>query len=183
MWTIDTQFGMILDAFLSNDVLNNNNVWENTLIVLTSDNAGSLDKRNCNYPLRDGKNTFHEGGQRVLAIIGGIIPDEQRASVLDGLRSNVDWAPSFLSFAKLIPSEYTHIKLGDDLFFWFFLFSVRLSNHFFVFLFFVVHPADDDLPMMLDGYNLYSYIKCDTKEWVGDHLVFHMKPNLKFTLE
>ena len=48
-------------------------------IALTSDNGGSLDKGNCNYPLRGGKNTFHEGGQRVLATAGGgIIPDEQR---------------------------------------------------------------------------------------------------------
>ena len=61
---IDTKVGMF---YLScNDALNNN-VWE-ILIVLTSNNGCSLDKRNCHYPLRGGKNGFHEGVQRVLAI-------------------------------------------------------------------------------------------------------------------
>ena len=56
---IDRQFDIFLDA-------NNNNVWKNTLIVLTSDNGSSLDKGSCNYALSDGKHTFHQRGQRVL---------------------------------------------------------------------------------------------------------------------
>ena len=37
--------------------------------------------------------------------------------------------------------------------------------------------------MVLHGYNLCSYITADNEEWVCDHLMFHLKPNLEFTLE
>ena len=110
---IDIQFGTFLDLFTDNDILNNINVWDNTIIVLTSNNGGSLDKGSCTYPLRGGKNTFHKGGQRVLAIIGGgYIPEKQKGVVLDGLVSKVDWAPTLLSFANLLPTDYTHVTLG-----------------------------------------------------------------------
>ena len=55
---IDRHFGIFLDALSSNDVLNSTNVWEITLIVLTSDNGGNLDKGDCNYPLRCDKMHF-----------------------------------------------------------------------------------------------------------------------------
>ena len=72
-----TQFDMFLNTFSSNDVLNNNNVWENIFIVLTSGDDGSLDKVSCSFPF--------EGEQTVLPTADGdIMPDEQRSSVLDG---------------------------------------------------------------------------------------------------
>ena len=63
MLGIDTQFGKLIEFFQSSEELKN--VWDNTLIIFTSDNGGSLDAGSCNYPLRGGKNTFFEGNQRV----------------------------------------------------------------------------------------------------------------------
>ena len=66
-----TKFGTFLDTFKHNEMLSNNNVCENTLIMLKSDHGGSLDEASSNYTLRGGKNTFHEG--------------EQKGTVLDGV--------------------------------------------------------------------------------------------------
>ena len=65
--------------------------------------------------------------------------------------------------------------------FLFFVFNVFFLTFFR--LFFLDSPADDDLPMVLDGYNLYSYIMGGNDERVRDHLIFHMKPYSEFTLE
>ena len=114
-WYWYTIWYIFLDSFTDNDILNTINVWDNTIIVLTGDNGGSLDKGSCNYPLRGGKNTFHEGGQRVLAIVGGgYIPEKQKGVVFEGLVSKVHWAPAFLSFANLLSTDYTHVTLGES---------------------------------------------------------------------
>ena len=129
MIDIDRQFKNFLavGSFSNNDVFNNNNVWENTLIALTSDNGG-LDKDSCIYLLLGGKNTFHDDGPRVLVLTGSdMIPDEQRGTVLD---SNVDWKLNF------IVCDYKHIEFGDGMFYAFLLvFCVSLvKSLFFVFV-------------------------------------------------
>ena len=61
---VDDGIGQFLD-YLQN---NQSDIWDNTLIIFTSDNGGDISEGSCNYPLRGGKNTFFEGGQRVLAV-------------------------------------------------------------------------------------------------------------------
>ena len=36
----------------------------------------------------------------------------------------------------------------------------------------LLYPADDDLSMVFDGYNLYSYVMGDNEELIRDHLIF-----------
>ena len=54
----------LLDYLQTDDM---ENLWDNTLIVFTSDNGGALSHGSCNYPLRGGKNTYFDGNQRVHA--------------------------------------------------------------------------------------------------------------------
>ena len=62
---VDFQLGRLFDFFQTD--AKTKALWDNTLVILTSDNGGDIDEGSCNYPLRGGKNTFFEGGQRVLA--------------------------------------------------------------------------------------------------------------------
>ena len=63
---VDHQLGKFIEYFQSSKKAQK--VWDNTVIILTSDNGGSLDSASCNYPLRGGKNTFYEGNEKVVAI-------------------------------------------------------------------------------------------------------------------
>jgi len=66
-------------------------MWNNTLIVFTSDNGGPLD-HTTNYPLRGGKHTFWDGGVRVVAALGGgILPEGRRGKTFPGLAHSADW--------------------------------------------------------------------------------------------
>ena len=60
-----------LDHLVSNvtNALKRTGMWDDTLIIFTSDNGGPLD-HTTNYPLRGGKHTFWEGGVRVVAAVG-----------------------------------------------------------------------------------------------------------------
>ena len=66
-------------------------MWENTIVVFTSDNGGPLD-HTTNAPLRGGKHTFWDGGVRVVAGVGGgLIPAGRRGSTWGGLAHSADW--------------------------------------------------------------------------------------------
>ena len=86
------------------DALYRKNLWENTLIVLTSDNGGWPAGQNFNWPLRGGKQTYLEGGMRMhTAIGGGYLPHGLRGTVSNALSSNVDFWPTFSWLAGLDP--------------------------------------------------------------------------------
>ena len=159
--------------YSNEDTQDKSYVWENTLIALTSDNDGCLDKGNCNHLLLDGKNTFHDDRQIVLAIAGGdMIPDEQTGTVLDAL--------------VRLETYFKHVELGDAMFYAFlFVFCVVffVKSLVFCFCFLSIHPADDELLMILDGCNSCLNTMGDNKEWVRGYLIFRMKPNLELTLE
>ena len=74
--------------------------------------------------------------------------------MLDGLVSNVDWLPTILSFANLIPNDST---------------TVLFKN---------TNDENDDMPLTLDGYNIYNYIMTFDASPIRDHIMFHMRPNL-----
>ena len=66
MLTLGLKYFMdsLLDYMLTDEM---SNLWDNTLIIFTSDNGGALLHGSCNYPLRGGKSTYFDGSQRVHA--------------------------------------------------------------------------------------------------------------------
>ena len=60
------------------DYLKNNGMWDDTLIVFSSDNGGDYD-RGDNSPLRQYKNSSFEGGIRVPGFVtGGYLAEDRR---------------------------------------------------------------------------------------------------------
>lgn len=78
-------------------------LWDNTLVVFTSDNGGPTNgdevTASNNFPLRGGKNTLWQGGVRVPAIITG--PGITKSDyVNDGKMHATDWLPTLLYYAS-----------------------------------------------------------------------------------
>ena len=86
------------------DALYRTNLWENTLLLLTFDNGGWPNAQNFNWPLRGGKQTYLEGGNRMhTALSGGYLPTGLHGTVSNVLSSNVDFWPTFSWMAGLDP--------------------------------------------------------------------------------
>ena len=70
-------------------------VWDESLLIVTSDNGGQADLMyggGSNYPLRGGKGSFFEGGTRVMGLVsGGLVPPARRGAVERGLMHGADW--------------------------------------------------------------------------------------------
>jgi len=127
--------------FLDDQLLNitttmkNLGMWDNTLMVLSSDNGGYVGSNNggCNssgsagspgtdwghgtacfngeagannYPLRGGKYSMWEGGIRVNAFVsGGFLPAAVRGTKLDGPNAMIHIVDWYATFAKLATGE------------------------------------------------------------------------------
>jgi len=94
----------ILDSGVGNvtDALKARGMWENTLLVVSSDNGGRVDGQfgGNNYPLRGQKFTDFEGGVRVAAFAsGGVIPKARRGQKETGLIHVADWLATFCKLA------------------------------------------------------------------------------------
>jgi len=112
MWNIDQQVGRVLEK------LQKTGFWNDTLVILTSDNAGTsnfepnniISAQNPNYginwPYRGGKYTFYEGALRnILGLSGGTLPVKQRGIVDIRLHSETDIAPTILGVAGFSEEE------------------------------------------------------------------------------
>eukprot|EP00045_Choanoeca_perplexa_P013861 m.159069 g.159069 ORF g.159069 m.159069 type:complete len:493 (+) comp16480_c0_seq3:1-1479(+) len=101
----DEAFGNLTTA------LKRQGLWDNTLIIMTSDNGGPAAQ--CvsghsanNYPLRGGKRTAWEGGVRVNAFVtGGFLPESQRGKTLTDYIHVADWYPTIAKLAGVDPSD------------------------------------------------------------------------------
>jgi len=107
--SIDDNIGTIVSK------LEENNMWENTLLVVLADNGGPIYGEpgftcvECdgaaggnNYPLRGGKHSNFEGGVRVNAFVsGGLVPISRRGAIVTGLLAIEDLYTSLLSFAGI----------------------------------------------------------------------------------
>merc|ERR1719201_1382260 len=77
-------FSSVIDEGLANvtKALKAKGMWDNTLLVVTSDNGGpsfSDQQAASNFPLRGGKYTEFEGGLRTNAFVsGGLLPAAMR---------------------------------------------------------------------------------------------------------
>lgn len=86
-------------------------LYENTIIVFTSDNGGlstSEGSPTCNYPLRGGKGHLHEGGIRVPLLMSWTegIP---RDHVSDSPVTSVDYFPTILDLLNISMPEQLEI--------------------------------------------------------------------------
>ncbi|XP_065179088.1 arylsulfatase B-like [Sycon ciliatum] len=93
-----------LDEVVGNitQLLHERNMWNNTLIVVSSDNGGPeyAGGGANNFPLRGGKLTNWQGGIRVNAFAsGGMIPVALRGQKYDGYIALADWYATFCSLA------------------------------------------------------------------------------------
>eukprot|EP01084_Bolivina_argentea_P254031 426954_1 len=89
--------------------LQENGLWDNTLIVFSTDNGGSLELDKTagnNYPLRGGKASVLEGGIRATAFVsGGYLPPHSRGHLTDGLMHIADWYATFSEMVGVDPAD------------------------------------------------------------------------------
>lgn len=91
------------------DALKEKGMWENTLVVFTTDNGGPIYEPGAanNYPLRGGKYTDFEGGIRTNTFIsGGFVPKDRRGSVYNHVVSIADWYYMFSELAGVDPTDH-----------------------------------------------------------------------------
>ena len=105
------QFGLAMVHYLD-DVIGNltsalrdHGLWNDTLIVVSSDNGGPLSHMN-NYPMKGGKFSNWQGGVRVNAFVsGGFVPTSMRGKKLDGYVALADWYATFCALAGVDPTD------------------------------------------------------------------------------
>ena len=74
--------------------------WDNTVLIVTTDNGGNLGGSGNNYPLRGGKYTFWEGGVKGIGFMASpLLKDAEKT--YDGLISGVDWYSTIANLAGL----------------------------------------------------------------------------------
>jgi arylsulfatase I/J len=102
---------MLMDEVVGNvtNALKAKGMWENTLVVMSSDNGGPVDiEENAanNWPLRGGKYSLFEGGIRAAAFIsGGLIPNHLRGTANSGMIHIADWYATFCGLAGVDPTD------------------------------------------------------------------------------
>lgn len=102
---------MVMDEVIGNvtDALKRRGMWDNTLVVMSSDNGGAIEVEESaatNWPLRGGKYSLFEGGIRVAAFVsGGLVPQQLRGSVNNGMIHVADWYSTFAGLAGVDPTD------------------------------------------------------------------------------
>lgn len=110
----------LLDDILGSlvDRLKERGMWENTVMVVTSDNGGPVsnvgESAATNYPLRGGKYSDWEGGVRSVAFVsGGYIPKERRGQVVRDPIHICDWYATLPALAGILVGEEESTKTDD----------------------------------------------------------------------
>ncbi|XP_078659954.1 arylsulfatase B-like isoform X1 [Branchiostoma floridae x Branchiostoma belcheri] len=73
-------------------------LWDNTLVIFTTDNGGMIIQSGNNYPLRGGKATLWEGGTRGVAFAHGKMLQKTGYTNNEMIHA-VDWFPTILAAA------------------------------------------------------------------------------------
>jgi len=93
-------------------------MWDNTLIIFSSDNGGPIYVPGSanNYPLRGGKFSDFEGGVRVNAFLsGGFIPHDKRGTVHSGVISIADWYGTLCELAGVNAFDHAAAEANEEL--------------------------------------------------------------------
>ena len=93
------------------DGLKAKQMWDDTLLVVSTDNGGNLGGSGYNWPLRGGKYTWWQGGVRGVGMVAGgknLLPDAVRGGTYAGAIHQVDWYTTFAGLAGIAdPSDGT----------------------------------------------------------------------------
>ncbi|CAJ1355173.1 unnamed protein product [Effrenium voratum] len=109
---------MIMDEVVGNitGALKSKNMWENTLMILSSDNGGPVhlpENAASNWPLRGGKYGFFEGGIRVPAFVaGGYVPSQLRGTSNSGMIHIADWYATLSKMAQVDVTDFRAANAG-----------------------------------------------------------------------
>jgi len=98
----------LLDDIMKSIVvsLKSRQMWQDTLLVFTSDNGGPPHGGATNFPLRGGKEMMWEGGIRAAAFVsGGFVPESMRGKTLGGIVHIADWYATFSHLAGVSPHD------------------------------------------------------------------------------
>ena len=110
----------VLDDILGNlvDRLKHHGMYENLLIVVTSDNGGPVNPEESaatNFPLRGGKYSDWEGGVRSVAFLsGGYIPSHRRGQVVQEPIHIADWYATLPALAGIDVHHEESKSISDD---------------------------------------------------------------------
>jgi len=80
-------------------------LWDNTVLVFSSDNGGSPGSGACNWPLRGEKKALFEGGIKANGFVASPLI-QTPGTVNNGLMHVSDWFPTFIGLAGVDASEY-----------------------------------------------------------------------------
>eukprot|EP00448_Togula_jolla_P008288 CAMPEP_0170604218 /NCGR_PEP_ID=MMETSP0224-20130122/19307_1 /TAXON_ID=285029 /ORGANISM="Togula jolla, Strain CCCM 725" /LENGTH=593 /DNA_ID=CAMNT_0010929109 /DNA_START=59 /DNA_END=1837 /DNA_ORIENTATION=- len=104
---LDTRIGYVVQ------LLKDRNMYENTLIIFSSDNGGPVDAGANNFPLRGGKYSNFDGGIRVPSFVsGGFVPEVRRGSWHDGLMAAWDWYATLAGLAQVDHTDHKAAAAG-----------------------------------------------------------------------
>ncbi|XP_060083290.1 arylsulfatase B-like isoform X1 [Ylistrum balloti] len=95
---MDDVIGNVTEALKANDM------YDDTLIIFSSDNGGWPTEYGNNFPLRGSKITVYEGGTRVTSFIHGT-GLKKTGYTYRGMIHAVDWSPTIVAAAGGVPDK------------------------------------------------------------------------------
>ena len=103
---LDEAVGQVVDS------LKEVGEYENTVIVFTTDNGGSVSHASSNLPLRGTKGTLWEGGTRGPAFVHSpLLASDVQGSTHEGMIHITDWMPTLASLAGLDEQQLEQLGL------------------------------------------------------------------------
>lgn len=101
--TFNAQVSFVDDALKNlTTALKETGMWNNSLVVVQTDNGAPVTVAGSNLPLKGGKGSSWEGGTRTPAFVtGGILPQAMRGQTLKGMAHISDWYATFAGRAGL----------------------------------------------------------------------------------